>query len=271
MTPSTTTRRPRSARRLAFAVAALTAITATGFAPATAQTVVGQLLDDATGQPITAATVRLLDRYQAVVRTGVTGSHGEFQLGAPRVGRYQVRAEALGYHSALFPPLDLLDDEAVEIELRLAVDAVPIEPLRVVGERAALVLDARLDGWGFYERRSMWRPLGAHHLDQAEIRSRHHSSLVEVLRGLPDIRVGSLGGAVGPHGSRTIITDRMGRQLTVCLDGANFRTNYGSLDELVPLSTILGVEVYATSTVRGNALCDVMIWTGIASTEGGRP
>jgi hypothetical protein len=232
----------------------------------TAQTVSGRLLDAQTGGPIPAATVALLDRHDQVIRTSETSPAGVFSLSADTEGRFRLRAEALGYLATRSTPIDLLADDVLEVELRLAIDAIPLDPLRVVGDRAALILDARLEHVGYYRRRSMRQHLGAYHLDAAEIRRRHHSSLIEVLRSLPGVYVRSGGGRIGPRGSHTVITDRGGLAMTVCLDGADLKA-FAELDELVPQSLVLGVEVYASSAFREHVRCNIMIWTGIPSTD----
>jgi hypothetical protein len=233
----------------------------------TAQTASGRLLDAHTDQPIPGATVVLVDRHDDIIRTSVTGPDGVFALSASSEGRYRLRAEAIGYMVTRFPPVDLVAGEILELELRLAIDAIPLEPLTVVGDRSALVFDARLERVGYYERRSMWQHLGAYHLDAAEIQRRHHSSLIEVMRSLPGVYVRSGGGRTGPRGSHTIIEDRAGERLTVCLDGAYLKA-FGELHELVPQSLVLAVEVYASSAVREAVRCNIMIWTGAPSTEG---
>jgi hypothetical protein len=96
-----------------------------------AQTVSGRVLDAATDAPIREVTVTLLDAGRAVTRAAATDSTGVFSLRLPRAGRYQLRAERLGYASVTTPPLEFLAGDSLALELRLSSEVVPLEPLAV--------------------------------------------------------------------------------------------------------------------------------------------
>ncbi len=98
--------------------------------PARAQSVRGELIDEATGRPIDAAFVILLDA-QHVRRAGsLTDSSGRFVLRAPAPGRYTLRADRIGYRSTESPALDLVADQILQFTMRVSV-----EPLRLEIER----------------------------------------------------------------------------------------------------------------------------------------
>ena len=100
-----------------------------------AQSVIGRILEDASGRPIATADVRLIDRAGAVRASSVSDTAGWFRLVAPIPGRYTVRASALGYVSTQTVALDADEGVELSVEVRLSTDALPLEPLRVVAKR----------------------------------------------------------------------------------------------------------------------------------------
>ena len=124
----------------------------------------GRLIEDGTGEPIAAATVRLLSPDSAAVATGLTGEAGGFRLEAPGPGTYRLDAERLGYKRSESEPFVLIPGDTIEIEFRLAAAAIVVDPIRVTasalpwGNRFGLVRMeaffaryARYSGTGFAE------------------------------------------------------------------------------------------------------------------------
>jgi outer membrane receptor protein involved in Fe transport len=103
----------------------------------------GTLLDQRTRQPIPFANV-LLRRLpdSAVVATTQTAASGSFSLPSVALGRYLLRAEALGYQSARRPiALDAATPVVRLGEWLVAPAAVQLGGVVVQGEKAALVDD----------------------------------------------------------------------------------------------------------------------------------
>lgn len=227
-----------------------------------AQAVDGRVLDEDTGEAITAAAVFLVDRTGEVVATGLTDSLGEFSLDAPAAGRYRLRGERIGYETATAPPFDLRSDEVLEVELRLAVDVVPLAPLTVVSDRPALVLDERLAGWDYYDRLSTYGKYGfGHFLDHDEIERRRRWSVSQLLQDMPGLRLRGAGGR------RSVVVSRRGCAPLVYLDGFRIGTT-ADIDDWIPPSELVAVEVY-TGIVRpgrfgGNPCGSILLWTGVA-------
>jgi hypothetical protein len=226
------------------------------------QAVEGRVVDADAGQPVPSARVMIVDRTGGQVGSALADSTGRFRIAVRWPGRYWLQSEALGYARSMSGPLDVRADEIVEIELGLTVEPIPLAPLVVMSGRPALVLDERLDRRGYYERQAMLTgPLGAHFLEHAELSSRHPWSVEGVLQSLPGVRTRSMGGR------DVAVTDRRGRTLSVCLDGVRIGSLSGGLrvDHLVPMSSIVAIEVYPTPSYRTR--CSVMIWTGIPSDQ----
>ena len=102
--------------------------------PATAQIITGRVIDDATGQPVRAAEVRLLDRVGSPRQPVISDSLGRFRITAAP-GEYHLRANSLGYTQMETREFTLKERTELQLELRLNVAALPLVPVRVLGER----------------------------------------------------------------------------------------------------------------------------------------
>jgi hypothetical protein len=112
--------------------------------PATPQIVAGRVVDAGSGEPVDGVTITLVDTADAAHRTVVSNPVGEFMIVIPAPGTYILRASRLGYATTQTRPIEIGEDEAVEVELRLDVEAVELEPLTVVVRRRETVLERDL-------------------------------------------------------------------------------------------------------------------------------
>jgi hypothetical protein len=103
--------------------------------PATSQIITGRVRDATTGASVDAVEIVLLDTLAARQATVVTNKAGEFLILLRRPGTYLLRASRLGYASVETRPLEIGEDEALEVELRLDVRPVELEPLTVIVRR----------------------------------------------------------------------------------------------------------------------------------------
>ena len=122
------------------------------------QAVRGRLIDDVTGDPIPSANIRLLrgETGNSLIIRAMTGEVGEFLLTAKSSGRVRLRADGLGYREVSSPPFDLVVPDTVDVELRMAVEAVPLAPLTVVSKRSPLLLMRAYEIHGFAERKETY-------------------------------------------------------------------------------------------------------------------
>lgn len=227
--------------------------------PGAAQVIEGRLLADPTDEPISGAVVTLLNRDHHVLRTVSTTDEGAFSIRAPGPGRYHLRGSRIGYEEAVTSPFDVLADEVVEVEFHLSTEAILLAPLTVVGDRPALVLDGRLERWGYYERKELYGTKAGfgRFLDREAIDRRVAFWVSDLLWDVPGIRV-------QPTGRRGVaVRGRAGRPCAFYLDGMIFR---GFSDGVVIPSDLAAVEVYPGMVAPGRfggEGCVIALWTAM--------
>jgi hypothetical protein len=118
--------------------------------PATAQIVVGRVVDASDDTPIDAVAITLAETRTATHREVVTNGAGQFVIVANAPGTYLLRASRIGYATVETSPIVIGDGEVVEVELRLDVEVVELEPLTVVVRRSESQRERDLRG--YYER-----------------------------------------------------------------------------------------------------------------------
>lgn len=109
--------------------------------PLGAQTVRGVLVDEA-ARPVPGALVVLVYPGGAANQGAMTDERGSFTLIAALPGRYTVRAERTGYHTAELVS-DLAAGETVEVRLATALQVFLLPTVDVVGESPCTVRPGR--------------------------------------------------------------------------------------------------------------------------------
>lgn len=112
--------------RLSVAAAAVTACLAAA-APAPAQIVRGQVLEEGSQTPVEGAMVLLLELDERTVRRVLTDASGGFILDADRPGPHLIRVERIGYQSLTTPRFD------VPVEGTFQRVLVPIQAVELAG------------------------------------------------------------------------------------------------------------------------------------------
>ncbi|MYA34400.1 MAG: carboxypeptidase regulatory-like domain-containing protein [Gemmatimonadales bacterium] len=139
---------------LAVALAAIPGVAHGGMAAQEAVEVAGTVVDDATGEPIEGATVRLADASGSARET-TTGPDGAFAFAQVTRGTYTLAVRRLGYE-LLSTPLEVGAQEPSRLDVRLTPQAIPLEPLEVgvEGRPPDLVesgfYDRMEEGWGVF-------------------------------------------------------------------------------------------------------------------------
>ncbi len=132
--------------KLGLLILALAALGVPGALPA--QSIRGQVLDQATNAPVGGVTVTLLDSAETVFGEQVTQEDGRFALSAPGAGRYRLRFQVPGYRMLVTPLLDLPAGGELDYPLTLR----PIPPTLL----DTLLVEGQPVPWnlvGFYQRR----------------------------------------------------------------------------------------------------------------------
>lgn len=237
-------------------------------APGEAQTRVhGTLLDDASGDALQGGSITISTnrgRWQRSVRTD---SAGAWAFAGLVPGLYRLRGTRLGFREA-GGELEIAGDTLIEVRLRMAAEAVLLEPLTVVGRIEPEVSPVLR---GFYHR--MRRGPGRF-VTRAEIDDRRPSRVTDLLRTLPNVHVaaprpGTGGGALsrGSAGGRcSVVVYVDGMLLT--RPGSGSRGSALSVDDYVQPSDVEGIEVYRGESdtpaefLTRNAGCGtIVIWT----------
>lgn len=254
-----------------------------------AQILVGRVVDAESGQRIPHADVELLnDRDQTITRVG-GDSAGVFRIRSWHAGKYRLRTNVLGYETVTSDLLELATGDIIELTVRLAPNAVPLEPI-VINTRARASL-AELALHGYYDRRDSGRRLGlGRFLDRGAI-DRRGRRLTEVLATVSGVRVLRVQGCPVPlismaannalqledRNDSTLI--RLGLVSDACNPASVCRANVYmdgvqmhfdetiSIDQLIPMEWIEAIEVYRRASeipaeFLSRANCGVVaIWT----------
>jgi hypothetical protein len=239
-------------------------------ASAHAQQLTGVVLEDVTRRPLGLVELTVLDGKKTVAKV-VSDSLGRFEVQLSKSGALKLQAMRLGYRSFTSHRVDVATDELVRMEVLLAIDAIPVEPLRVMAR--SQLESAFLTSVGFYDRQKAG--LG-HFLSGQQIEKRNAVVLSEVLTSVPGVKLMRADRGVTKRSEITF--GRGASSMRQCLpavfiDGALTRAgglprpNDLPLDDWVMPRDIEALELYhgAASTppvFNQQAQCGVVaIWT----------
>jgi hypothetical protein len=230
-----------------------------------AQQLRGRVMDAATSLHIVAAQVELLDKSPKPLAAVLTDQTGQFMIMGPRAGRFRLRITRLGYQESVVPEIELMGGETVDAELRIAVAAIPLEPLLIVAR--GRTVSSYLERAGFYEREQ--HGVGSF-LTRYEIEKRGGSTLSDALRHVPGVRMRR----ADRSGRRWEVQLRNTRcPPSIVLDGVIMRGDGPvrmqdmPLDDLVGLNDIDGIEIYHGPSEtppafnRGGTCGVIVLWT----------
>jgi Carboxypeptidase regulatory-like domain len=252
-----------------------------------AQIIVGRVIDVESGAIIAHADVELLnDRDQTITRVG-GDSAGVFRIRSWHAGKYRLRTNVLGYETVTSDLLELATGDILELTVRLAPNAVPLEPI-VIDTRARASL-AELALHGYYDRRDSGSRLGLGRFFDRGAIERRGRRLTEVLATVPGVRVLHVQNCavplitMGGNNAARLENDpnelvRMGisdacNPATVCranvyVDGVQMHWNETvSIDQVVPMQWVEAIEIYRRASevpaeFLSRANCGVVaVWT----------
>jgi hypothetical protein len=244
----------RTAVAVAFVVGAL----AFTVSAVPGQVIRGRVVDATTQRGIREVEVTLTDSAGTQARLVVTDSVGAFRFMVDAAGSYKLRAERIGYTATSVEGVQVERAEEIEIQLKMGVEAIPLEPLVVVARRPE-----RLGRLGeFYDRLEWMGKLGTgRFITRAEIEARNPSETTDLLRTVPGLRVTA---------ARNVVVTRQGSGCppSVFIDGMLLtRDNRSSINDFVVPQVIEGVEIYRGPSevppqYHDRAGCGaILIWT----------
>lgn len=223
--------------------------------------------------PLSGARVEVLTLELEPIRTGKTAPDGAFRLDSLPAGRVYVVARARGFVSDIRGPIELTPSEAAEVSFALRARRASPDTLPVrVGRRRDPVLASA----GFYRRRAN---TAGDFMTAPEIRDSGAATLSRLVGELvPDARI-----IRSPAGDGVVLPGGQDSMRDACfplvyVDGTQVgragpssrRGGNVSLNSLVDLESLRGVEVYSSSAeVPGaysgvDSRCGViLLWTGI--------
>lgn len=252
-------------------VAAIFCVNGPAVRPAASQParVTGRVVDVGSGRPIEAVQVRLLGEDAEFSQ--LTDGWGLFVFRRVPAGEYQLVLDHLAYGTHA-DSLEVASSEIIEVEARLAMRPIEMEPLEVIVQRREL--SART--WRFYERAE--RGMG-HYITWEDIARRRPLRITHMMAEFPGVRLIRLSGLRSKVVLSRYTKSGPGGRLGACwpalyVDGMRVRLNeHETIDDFVFPDDVEGVEVYkGLASVPGDyagydARCGVVgIWTRSATT-----
>lgn len=234
-----------------------------------AQVIRGRLLDHASDLPVAGAAVVLVSPGGVDLERVITDTVGHFTMTTPGPGRYEFRAQRVGYETVTSPPLRLERADTVHVDVHIATDAVPLAPLTVTAARRAPIRDRRLDEFYDRQRRGFGTFFGPEEIDA--LRPPAVSTLLHHAAGV-NVRYSRSGSVVTMQNRFRRTTDCIP---TIMVDGHRFPGDPDlPVDNLVSTIDLRAVEVYRASQVPPdlslpmNSQCGVIvIWTDLSVAD----
>ncbi|MEK9501060.1 TonB-dependent receptor [Gemmatimonadota bacterium DH-20] len=241
-----------------------------GAAPvgASAQVILGRVLDDESGLGVPDVEVMLLDdRAQPVGERRLSGANGGFVFSVDP-GHYQFSAFRIGYGPGTSPFVEVQRGDSVEVEFRIAQEAIVLDPLTVTASARPWYEHMKPPAlWEYYERSEHMTSLGlGRFLDRDDLRP---------LQGMPvSIAIGNVPGmqaVAAGTGARFQVLGRLDCPALFFLNGQQVRI--GSdwfIDDFVSMAEVEAIEVYTGASelpgefhgMSGGGNCGaVVVWT----------
>jgi hypothetical protein len=235
------------------------------------QGVQGYLIESGSGEPVRDAEVILRQSPGSIRATGATNNRGFFRLQTRMSGSFALSAEALGFSRVQDEPVDILPGKLTVVEVRMAPEALALEPLVITAEARTFHLEMQ----GFYERRSKGLDTGIF-ITPEIMEERMPNRLTDLFWSLPATRV--IETQVGDQGVYFRAGERFGdicwpmvfqdRQLVRTGGLQSGGADPAALNEILEAFDVAAIEIYRSPAeippeFNGpNAACGVIVlWT----------
>jgi hypothetical protein len=248
--------------------------------PASAQVIVGRILEAGTAAPVPLVSVTAVGPDDRPAGRARSGPDGRFQIELRAPGSLRLRAERTGYATVLTRAVEVRPRATLEVDVQISAQALTIEPLTITALREPPRRQS-LAGIGYYQREAAG--LG-HFLRREDVETQAQTNIAQLLDRQPGIQLFldrrgrayvSFGRAQASAG--TLSRTQHGRQ-DVCLpkvylDGNLMfmeapGSNGPTLNDMVQPEQIEAVEMYSSPAQippqygGSDAACGViLIWT----------
>ncbi len=210
--------------------------------PADAQVLLrGRIVDAANGAPVPLASVDLLGSEGDSLATTRADPSGAFRFHLATGGRFLLRGRMMGYGPRLEGPLVLEAADTVAVDLRMGIAPLELPGLEVTASQRPWYEHLVPQGlWTFYGRMEQNRALGiGRFLTGSELRQWGATPVALVVASVP-----GMSAARGARGMGYQLRGRGGCSPLVFLDGMEVNMAGTTLDDLVRVDMLEGVEVY---------------------------
>lgn len=231
--------------------------------PVAGQQLTGVVLDQETDQGIEGAELVARDTAGVVHGRSVSDENGGFMIPLEQGGTFTLAVSRIGYQPLSSVEVTVAEGERLVLEIRLGVQAVPLDPV-VVSSRSRLrspIIEL------FYERLEQGRRSGTgHFFARSDIEDLQPNRATDLLRTVSGVQVVRARGAGGGGG---VVRMRGGCTPALYIDGTHINRfdRNDSLDSYLSPQSIEGVEVYrgaggATARFYDPSGCGmVLVWT----------
>lgn len=205
------------------------------------QMVRGIVIGVGDGEPIADAQLILRNEAGVTVATAVSASTGLFVLTLRAPGLVTLEVSHLGYADWETAAFELGRDQVIEVEVKLGVEAIPLDPITVVAESTM-----QLGTLAAFRERMADPSLDGYFILEEEIERRPMAKPSDLILGTPGMSVG-LASSTGGLDRGVIMSG--GCPARTFIDGMRVQQGDGaSIDDLLTPDRIAGVEVYPRAT-----------------------
>lgn len=224
--------------RTGRAVALFSILLGGSVAPASAQVVQGVVLAADSGEPVSGARLLLRDP-DGVIRAGMISSdRGRFELRADLAGMLQLEVSHIGYADWRTASFALASGQTLDVEVKLGLEAIPLEPIVVVARRSEGVSRTAQ----FLQRMNDPARVGGYFISEEAIEARPAALPSTLVVGTPGMSLRLASSAAGLE--RNVIMAG-GCEAQAFVDGIRVQQGQGaSVDDVVTAEQLAGVEMY---------------------------
>lgn len=203
-----------------------------------AQVVRGTVVTVGDRAPISDARLLLRDQDGTTRAAALSSETGFFELRSDASGMVRLEVKHLGYANWETANFALASDALIEVEVKLGIEAIPLEPLTVITRRSAG--DPRI--YALEQRMTDPTITGGYFLTRADLDQRPAATPSALVIGTPGMSVRPAGSSAGLDRSVIMSGDCVARTF---IDGVRFdQTGMTSVDDLITPEALEGVEVY---------------------------